>query len=140
MPRAALALVAIALSVAALIASSRAQTEKYMKREQTLQRSVQSGKELRIFTYSRWNNECEGQDPPGVEILNSPAHGTASLRPGTSTVKYIREGTRDCTGHVFPGLGVWYVSEPGFHGTDKFDYNIIDQNVVSHDTVVIQVK
>jgi hypothetical protein len=78
--------------------------------------------------------------PPGIEILTSPAHGTASLRPGPSTVRNIREGEPDCTGHVFLGLAVWYVPEPGFRGTDRFDYLIVGLSALSHDTVIVEVK
>jgi hypothetical protein len=141
MRRATFSLVGLTLMSAVVVAGqSVAQTTKVMPREQTLDRSVQAGKELKIFTYARWNKSCEPQDPPGIEILNTPAHGKALLRPGSSTVRYIREGEPDCTGHVIPGLAVWYVPEPGFHGTDKFDYHVFGQSTISHDTVVVQVK
>jgi hypothetical protein len=90
--------------------------QNIMSREQTFRRSVQAGQELRVFTYARWHTDCRPSDPPRVVLRTSPTHGTVSLRPGPSTVSFIREGMPDCTGRTYQGLGVWYVPAPGFRG------------------------
>jgi hypothetical protein len=133
-----LILASLALLVAA--APVLAQRTKVISREQTIRRSVQAGEELRVFTYARWNHDCKPGSPPRIELRARPAHGTASLRPGSSTVRQIRDGEADCTGYTYPGTAVWYVSAPGFHGTDRFDWEIYGENGNSHDTAVIDVK
>ena len=41
---------------------------------------------------------------------------------------------------TYQGLGVWYAPAPGYHGVDQFDWDVIDANSLSHDTVVVEVK
>lgn len=127
-----------ALSLGAISAFS--QDSKYMSREQTMHRSVQASTELRVFTYATWNTGCGSEALPTIEILTRPAHGKAELRPGQSTVRFVRSGEPDCTGKTFPGLSVWYVPDAGFRGTDKFDAKIIGTSKFSHDTYIIDVK
>jgi hypothetical protein len=114
--------------------------QKVMPREQTYQRSVHADHELRVFTYARWHRDCSPLPPPKIVLRTSPAHGTASLRPGPTTVTFIRVGEPDCTGQTYQGLGVWYAPAPGYHGIDQFDWDVIDANSSSHDTVVVEVK
>jgi hypothetical protein len=117
-----------------------AQDTRIMPRQQTMHRSVEAGAELRVFTYATWTKSCGPSLLPSIELLTVPAHGSAELRPGPATVRFVRAGEPDCTGKVFPGLSVWYTPAPGFHGTDKFDANISGQNTISHDTYIIDVK
>jgi hypothetical protein len=70
----------------------------------------------------------------------SPAHGSISLRPGPTTVTFVREGEADCTGKTYMGLGVWYVPSPGFRGVDQFDWDVIDSSSTSHDTAIVEVR
>ncbi len=114
--------------------------QKVMPREQTFQRSVVAGQELRVFTYARWHRDCSPLDPPRIVLRTSPTHGTVSLRPGQTMVTFIREGEPDCTGHTYQGVGVWYVPAPGYHGVDQFDWDVLDADRTAHDTVVVQVK
>ena len=76
-----------------------------------------------MFTYAAWHRDCSPEAPPQIVIRTQPAHGSVLLRPGQSTVSVIREGAPNCTGHTYPGIGVWYVPAPGFRGADQFDYN-----------------
>jgi hypothetical protein len=118
---------------------SRAQPH-VMPREQTLSRSVDSGQELRVFTYARWSPTCQQRNPPRIEIRTQPEHGRVELRTGPATVSHIREGEADCTGKTFDGLGVWYRPTPGYHGTDTFSWDVIDVRGTSHDTAVVEVR
>jgi hypothetical protein len=111
-----------------------------MPREHTFQRSVETGQELHVFTYTEWHRDCAPMDPPRIVLRASPAHGTASLRPGPTTVTFVREGEADCTGKTYQGLGVWYVPAAGFRGIDQFDWDVIGSGRPSHDTAIVEVK
>jgi len=126
------------LALVAVIAPAWGQ-QKVIARDQTFQRSVVAGQELRVFTYGRWHRDCTPRPPPQIVLRTAPAHGTVSLRPGPTTVTFIREGEPDCTGHTYEGLGVWYVPDPGYHGVDQFGWDVISDKT-SHDAVVVQVK
>jgi hypothetical protein len=114
--------------------------QKRMPREETFRRSVDSGNEVRVFTYAQWHRDCTPREPPRISLRVLPAHGTATLRPGPSTVAIIREGMPDCTGKTYAGIGVWYTPFPGFHGADQFDWDVVGETTVSHDTAIIEVK
>jgi hypothetical protein len=130
----------ILASLALVLVASAAWGEKVLLRDATFQRSVLAGQELRVFTYAHWHRDCSPELPPQIVLRTLPAHGTASLRPGPSTVAFIREGQPDCTGRTYQGLGVWYVPAPGFRGVDTFDWDVLDVRGTSHDTAVVEVK
>jgi hypothetical protein len=115
-------------------------TPHVMPREQTFQRSVLAGHDLRVFTYARWHRDCSPDAPPQIALRTQPAHGTVTLRPGPSTVTNIREGAADCTGNTYQGLSIWYLPSPGFRGIDQFDWDVTDSKTTSHDTAVVEVK
>jgi hypothetical protein len=134
-------IISMSLAMVAGSISSFAQDNRIMPHEQTIHRAVQAGAELRVFTYATWTAGCDPEPPPTIKILTQPAHGKAELRPGPATVRFVRQGAPDCTGKVIPGLGVWYIPAPGFHGADKFDANITPgENGTSHDIYIIDVK
>jgi hypothetical protein len=128
------------LLAVAMMAPAFAQDPKTLAHEQTFHRSVQAGGEVRVFTYARWTKKCVADAPPGIEILTPAARGTASLRPGQVTVRSVREGEPSCIGQTYPGLSIWYVAQPGFIGTDRFDWQVTGANSTSHDTAVIEVR
>jgi hypothetical protein len=111
-----------------------------LSHEHTFQRSVRAGGEVRIFTYARWHRDCSPAEPPSIEILTPPAHGTTSIRPAPLTVDQIREGEADCTGKTYTGTSLRYAPTAGFHGTDRFDWNVYGTSEISHDSVVVEVR
>jgi hypothetical protein len=126
--------------LAVIMASAPAWAQNVMPREQTFNRSVRAGQELRVFTYARWHRNCSPLEMPRIVVRTQPAHGTVSLRAGPTTVSFIRAGEPDCTGHTYQGMGVWYLPAPGFTGTDKFDWDVIGSGNASHDTAVVEVR
>ncbi len=125
--------------VAVAAALSPAWGQRVVPRERNMHMATRAGQELHVFTYSAWRRDCSPEAPPQIVIRTQPAHGSVVFRPGQSTVSVIREGAPNCTGQTYPGVGVWYVPAPGFHGADQFDYNVVNPNSLSHDTVVVDV-
>jgi hypothetical protein len=111
-----------------------------LSHEQTYRRSVQSGQELRVFTYGQWHKDCRPKPPPQIVVQVTPSHGTVSLRPGPVTVAFVREGMPDCVGKKYSGLGVWSIPAPGFRGVDQFSWDVIGSATVSHDTAIVEVQ
>ncbi|MBV9784268.1 MAG: hypothetical protein JO264_10650 [Acidisphaera sp.] len=114
--------------------------QERMSREQTFHRSGSAGQELRVFTYGRWHQDCTAMEPPQLVLRTAPAHGTVSFRPGPTRSTRLREGAPDCTGNIYPGLGVWYVPTPGFHGVDQFEWDVIGGTSISHDSAVVEIR
>ncbi len=133
-----LACLAINLLVSPAFAQSGA--PHVMPREQIFRRSILAGQDLRVFTYARWHRDCSSQPPPEIVLRTRPSHGTVTLRPGSSTVTNIREGSPDCTGNTYPGLSVWYLPSPGFRGVDQFDWDVVDTTTPSRDSAIVEVK
>ena len=93
-----------------------------------------------MFTNSAWHRDCSSEAPPQIVLRTQPVHCNVLLRPGQSTVSVIREGVPDCTGQTYSGIGAWHVPAPGFRGADQFDYNVVNPNSLSYDTVVADVR
>ena len=134
MMRLMLAMTAIAAAL------SPAWGQRVVPRERSMHMATQAGQELHVFTYTSWHRDCSPEPPPQITLRMQPAHGSILLRPSPSTVSVIREGSPDCTGRTYPGIGVWYVPAPGFRGADQFDYNVVSLNSSSHDTVIVDVR
>ncbi|QRY33289.1 MULTISPECIES: Ig-like domain-containing protein [unclassified Variovorax] len=126
--------------LAALALCTVAHAQKGTPREHTWQRSTTAGQEVRIFTYVQQRSDCSQGPDPVVTIRTKPAHGTVSVRPGSVTVGPPRFGAVDCSGRTLSGQGIWFVPEPGFSGTDQFDYEVQFTNGVAHDTAMVEVK
>ncbi len=133
------AIALLALSSSEPVSTALAQAP-VMQRDQTLHRTVDAGGELRVITYVDFHRDCKQMPPPNVVLRTPPAHGTVSLRPGPFSPTSISEGASDCRGQTYPGIGVWYVPEPGFHGTDRFDWDVMRERSVSRDTAIVSVK
>ncbi len=106
----------------------------------TLRRSTDAGREVRISTYSQHKSDCTPGRPPQISMGTKPAHGTTAIRPASVEGGKSRFGQIDCTGTVQSGLAIWYAPEAGFHGTDQFDFYVIDRNGTAHDTAIVDVK
>lgn len=130
---------AVAL-LAALALPVVAHAQKSTPQEHTWRRSTTAGQEVRIFTYVQHRSDCTQGPDPAITIHTKPAHGTATVRPGTVTIGPSRFGAVDCSGRSLSGLGIWFVPEAGFSGTDQFDYEVQFTNGVAHDTAMVEVK
>ena len=111
-------------------------------REDTIHGSAAPGREKVIDTYASWSgSSCAPNPAPQVVVNSQPGHGTVSTRPGTTTIRKVREGgSQTCLGRTMPGTTVAYTSIPGFRGAETFDYTITTVNGVFHDTVVLDVQ
>ncbi len=123
-----------------LIAAGPVLGQTRVPRDQTVHRSMVAGQELRVFTYASFHRDCRPSPPPVIKLQTPPAHGTVSFRPGSSTVSVLREDSSDCAGKTYDGVAVWYVPAPGFRGIDTFDYQVINETSLSHDTAVVDVR
>lgn len=128
------------LAALALAPMAHAQNPKDTPQERTWRRSTTAGQEVRIFTYVQHRSDCSQGPDPRITIRTPPAHGTATVRPGTITIGPSRFGATDCSGRSLSGLGVWFVPEPGFRGTEQFDYEVQFTNGVAHDTAMVDVR
>jgi hypothetical protein len=100
--------------------------------------ATSASREVRVFTYADWRSDCSPREPPRVTIEIAPSHGTVTMRPGDSVVREFRQ--TDCTGHTIPGTAVFYLPEPGFHGSDRFKLVVALRNRTQVDTVIVDVQ
>jgi hypothetical protein len=130
-----------ALVLGGMAALTQATAQNFVPRERTLRQTTEAGQDLRVEGYTRMEKGCVPGEPPRIVLLHPPAHGTASTRPGPSTIREVREGMSGaCAGMTVPGIHVWYTPAPGYHGTDQFDWNVISRGGTFHDTAVIEVR
>jgi hypothetical protein len=130
-----------ALLAGGMFALPPAVARNFVPRERTLRRTTDAGTELRVYGYTRMETGCRPGEPPRIVLLHPPAHGTVATRPGPSTIREVREGTSAaCVGMTVPGIHVWYTPAPGYHGTDRFDWNVISRGGTFHDTAVVEVR
>lgn len=111
----------------------------------TLRPTATAGRPLRVSGYASWNTDCSAQPPPVIRLRTEPSHGRVSILPGDSTVKFVRVGSVDCSGRVYPGTVVWYTPDEGYKGRDRFDLDIENQTsnpaeLYRHDMVLVQVR
>ncbi len=84
-----------------------------------LNKSVSSGKSTRIDTFMGWNNDCSFQTID-IDVVGSPTSGSARAKVINSKISKAQSGRAGkCLGKSIKGLGLYYKSKSGFHGTDK---------------------
>ena len=106
----------------------------------TYRRVTSPGQEVRIITYTQHHNDCSAMEAPGTTLSARPMHGTVSIRPDSVVTGPSRFGSRDCSGKLLPGLGVFYLPEPGYQGVDRFAVDVVNRNGSAHDTVIVTVR
>lgn len=94
-------------------------------REVVRERTAIPGEENRFMVHSHYGNECEGGPIPTVELTRNPEHGRVIVRESVETV--MRPGHL-CHGRRIDGIGIFYIPEPGYLGTDEFAYHRNDEN------------
>lgn len=71
-----------------------------------------------LVKVNRHNRYHQGQDwPISITVISPPAHGTLSIQDGTAPITYQDGVTR-----MSAMKQVFYKSEPGYTGIDKFTY------------------
>lgn len=82
---------------------------------------VSPGVLVKVNRHNRFN---QGQDwPISITIISPPAHGTISVQDGTAPITYHDGVTR--TSAV---KQVFYKSDPGYTGIDKFTYKRVSED------------
>ena len=82
-------------------------------------KSVQSGKKVRIDTFMGWNNDCSFQTI-NIDVVGKPSSGSATANVINSKISRAQAGNAGkCLGRSIKGLGLYYKSRSGFHGTDR---------------------
>ena len=106
----------------------------------TIRRTGASGQEIRVFTYTPHRSDCSATGDAQISVAVNPAHGTVTVRPGSVVAGPSQFGAVDCSGRTLAGTGVWYLPQPGFRGSDRFEYDVTTSNGRSHDTAIIEVQ
>lgn len=130
---------ALLLSALVLLAGPLA-AQTRVGREQTLHRTTEAGRQVRVFTYVVMDSACQPRPAPPIVLKTAPTHGTISIQPGMSEVRVIREGGADCYGRIIPGTALFYTPAAAFHGIDQFDYDVLTGQSPRHDTAIIVVR
>jgi hypothetical protein len=90
-------------------------------------KSAKSGESTMMHVYQSWTKDC--QNKPGiVKVVSKPAHGTLKPTEVPSVIGVSRknpEKTAHCKGTPTNGYRVDYISEPDFHGSDRFKIQFI---------------
>ena len=106
-----------------------------------MDRTVASGQPTAVAHYYTWNADCSAR--VGVATaLSKPQHGTISKQFVRWKIGESRRkgGTDQCFGRPIEALAVVYRSQPGFHGTDSFIFDVNYTGYRETDTFTITVQ
>jgi len=84
-------------------------------------RTAPSGEIQWMDEYSGWNNDCSFLEI-AVDVIEQPAHGEVFPRPEIKRIpkKAVRGNSGVCAGRKMKALVLYYTSEPGYRGQDRF--------------------
>lgn len=98
--------------------------------------NVLSGQPHRVDTYYNFNDMCEG-GPVRVSIPAKPKRGSFSTKNETTTISGANIGNvGNCNGKKVKGVAIYYVSNKGFRGKDRF---VSTDNAGTTNTYIIDV-
>jgi hypothetical protein len=123
-----------------LIAACPALAQTRVLQHHTFHISGDADKDLRVVAYADFGRDCRAFPPPKVTLRTQPVHGVVAIRPGKSTIKFIRPDAPDCINKEYDGTAIWYTPAAGFHGTETFEVQVAYRDSVSNDTQVIEVR
>jgi hypothetical protein len=83
--------------------------------------SVRSGEKKRVHQYIHWNKDCSSRTGI-VRVVNKPQHGKLVPSEENGIIKRNRFRPDDlaCVGKPIRAFIVYYQSDAGFHGQDRF--------------------
>jgi hypothetical protein len=94
---------------------------------ESFEKSAKSGQSTVMHVYRSWTKDC--QSKPGiVKVVAKPEHGTLKPTAVKSVIGVSRkdpEKSAHCIGMPTDGFRVDYISEAGFHGSDRFKIQFI---------------
>ena len=86
--------------------------------------TVESGVRTEITTHMRYDSRCQ-PSTVSIKILEAPAYGTVTSEPKSIVVPQSERNMpqqSQCIGKTVNGVAIYYRSEPGFIGQDRFRY------------------
>src|SRR4051794_34623100 len=86
--------------------------------------TVESGVKTEITTHMRYDSRSP-PSPVNIKILEAPANGPVTSEPKTMVVPPSEPNMPQqsiCAGKAVNGVAIYYKSEPGFIGQDRFRY------------------
>jgi hypothetical protein len=83
-----------------------------------------SGKESAVSVSVLWDGNCAALPPPRLTLKLAPSHGSVCARSSIITPprNYAPNGSKECVGKRIAGLRLFYNAQPGYVGSDTFDY------------------
>ena len=97
--------------------------------------TVRSGRRSLVAYHGRWKVDgetCIPRTPPRLEMVDRPAHGKAESER--------RDRKPSKCPKAFPHVAVYYTSEPGYRGPDRFTYRRIDPDTGKARLRVIEIE
>jgi hypothetical protein len=86
--------------------------------------TVESGVKTEITTHMRYDSRCR-PDAVSIKILEAPVYGTVTSEPKSIVVPQSERNMpqqANCVGKTIDGVAIYYKSEPGYIGQDRFRY------------------
>jgi hypothetical protein len=101
---------------------------------------VDPGEKVRIWGYAQPDAQCNSPTVPLILNSTPPQHGALLGRSESFTQTSTRSGIY-CIGHRINGVVVYYTPEAGFHGIDRFEYDVVHNNGSHHrEQVLVSVR
>jgi hypothetical protein len=87
--------------------------------------TVKSGEKSEITTHMKYDTKCQATRV-NIRVTQAPANGTLTSEPKTLVVPPGTERgmpqQSPCVGKTMEGVAIFYQSNPGFVGDDRFRY------------------
>jgi len=86
--------------------------------------TVESGVKTEITTHMRYDSRCQ-PSTVSIKIIDAPTYGTVTSEPKSIVVPQSERNMpqqSQCIGKTVNGVAIYYRSEPGFIGQDRFRY------------------
>ncbi len=94
--------------------------------ERTINKTVVSGKALKVTSAYFVNPDCSAPERPDVRFITSPSGGTLSLRKSTDFPKFPESNLRfRCNTKKVSSQQIIYQPARGFIGKDHFSFKVI---------------
>lgn len=101
--------------------------------------SVISGRTIHVDFYNEINADCSSMGAPVMRVTQAPLHGRVTSAVGLGFPSFPKDNQRHhCNTRRVQGTHIYYVSNPGFTGQDRFALDVIwhDGVLWKHDAEV----
>ena len=87
--------------------------------------AVEPGISVKVGSGSQWNASCQMLRLPTLTVVEPPKNGTTEVKPSVNRIGGgTVVGANPCAGRDIEGVGLFYKSNPGFHGADRLKYSV----------------